>query len=150
MRDSVNRASSQSIGLQSVIFAPFRWTFGICWSLLRFTLDLASKFLVIIFGARPKIEPVEAANMFIADFKQKYGLECPSFFAGSYMHAAAKAKRDLSYFLAVLHSPEHDDTDAFCRGVLANPRFIAFLEDKNIVIWAGSIERDEAYNGLLF
>lgn len=60
-------------------------------------------------------DPRAAAARFLLDFEQKYGRTHPEFYQGTYNQALDAAKRDMRYFLAVLQSEEHDETEAFTR-----------------------------------
>ncbi|KAI9034634.1 ubiquitin-related domain-containing protein, partial [Hyaloraphidium curvatum] len=90
-------------------------------------------------------DPRAAAARFLLDFEQKYGRQHPEFFQGTYNQALDAAKRDLKYFLAVLQSEEHDDTEAFTRQVLCSERVCTFLRENNFVIWGGNIKESEAF-----
>ncbi|KAJ3298243.1 hypothetical protein HK104_010951 [Borealophlyctis nickersoniae] len=72
-------------------------------------------------------------------------LRIPTPTAGTYSQALERAKSELRYMLVVLHSSEHDDTEAFCRQTLTAERFLTFLTDKNILVWAGDVREPEAF-----
>lgn len=73
-----------------------------------------------IIMARPAItqkkrDPRVLALEFIESFEQKYGSHHIEFFRGGYSQALEKARKDLKFMLVLLHSDDHDDTEAFCR-----------------------------------
>ncbi|KAI9470763.1 MAG: hypothetical protein EXX96DRAFT_491244 [Benjaminiella poitrasii] len=47
--------------------------------------------------------------------------------------------------LVLLQSNDHDDTEHFCRTVLASNRLIDFINDKQILVWAGDVCESEAH-----
>ncbi|KAF1805735.1 hypothetical protein FB192DRAFT_1420832 [Mucor lusitanicus] len=47
--------------------------------------------------------------------------------------------------LVLLHSDDHDDTEAFCRDTLTSDRLVHFVRDKNILVWAGNVRETEAH-----
>ena len=64
---------------------------------------------------------------FIDNFNATFGLNHPTFFAGTYSQVLEKAKLDLQFLLVYLHSPGHGDTPRFCRGTLSNPEFVSIF-----------------------
>ncbi|KAJ3033770.1 FAS-associated factor 2 [Rhizophlyctis rosea] len=138
--------------LLSILTFPvvFSWKLGwkIVWTLWSFTVTL----LPIQYRPLPRTatpprsnDPRAAAARFLLNYEQSYGDRHPDFYQGSYSQALEAAKRDLRYLVVVLHSSEHDDTDAFCRTVLNSNELIDYLRDKNIMVWAGDIREPEAF-----
>jgi FAS-associated factor 2 len=58
------------------------------------------------------------------------------------------AKENLQYFLVILQSDTHDDTELFCRQTLTADSFLQYLSDKNILVWGGNVKESEAYKGM--
>jgi FAS-associated factor 2 len=56
-----------------------------------------------------------------------------------------RAKRELKSLLVVLHSEDHADTDKFCRETLTSPVFINYCNEKEVMVWAGSVKESEPY-----
>jgi FAS-associated factor 2 len=76
---------------------------------------------------------------------KEYGENGPRFFQGSYNQALDKAKRDLKYLLVVLHSEDHDDTPQFCTETLCSLDFVGFINQKEMIVWAGNIKKKEPF-----
>ncbi|KAJ1562101.1 FAS-associated factor 2, partial [Nowakowskiella sp. JEL0078] len=93
-------------------------------------------------GAR---DPQAAAARFLLDFESAFGRVHPPFFQGTYQQAIDLAKREIRYCLVYLHAEEHDDTESFCRQTLASEQFSAWIQERNIIIWAGDIRESEAF-----
>lgn len=82
---------------------------------------------------------------FITHFEENYGKKHPNFYKGSYKQALIDIKRNLQFLLVVISSPEHDDTPEFCKNVLASDEFINYINEKNMLIWVGSVTDNEGY-----
>jgi FAS-associated factor 2 len=54
-------------------------------------------------------------TIFINNFKDSYGDVHPAFFQGSFLDAAQKSKNDFQFLIAYVHSPNHPNTDKFCK-----------------------------------
>ncbi|KAI8052903.1 hypothetical protein BDF22DRAFT_733809 [Syncephalis plumigaleata] len=59
--------------------------------------------------------------------------------------ALEDGKSNLKFLLVYLHSEEHDETDGFCRNVLASTQLCDFLTRHQFICWAGDIEDQEAF-----
>lgn len=73
---------------------------------------------------------------------EKFG-NSPNFFKGSFKEASLNAKSQFKFLLVYFHSRIHQDTEIFCRNVLANPTFIEFV-DQHFVIWGGDVHFSHA------
>lgn len=81
-------------------------------------------------------------------FEEEYGTETGlEFFEGGYAQALDIAKSDLRFLLVVLQSDEHDDTALFNKETLISPEVVQFLKEKSVILWAGSVQDSEAYQG---
>jgi hypothetical protein len=96
-------------------------------------------------------EPPEASQQvaaFIAEFEAAYGgsgVRHPAWVAANWRDAATTAHRAFKFLLVYLHSPEHEDTDAFAREVLCCPEVVAYV-DEHFVAWGGSIRAPDAFS----
>ena len=97
-------------------------------------------------GRRP-LSGRDTAARFIREFEEEYGEHTLPFHEGSYASAWDAAKNHTKFLLAVLISPEHDDTSTFIRGTLLSPETQSYLSNpqKNIILWAGTVQDSEAY-----
>ncbi|KAL9555494.1 hypothetical protein MBANPS3_002341 [Mucor bainieri] len=130
----------------SLLLTILLWPFGMAWNITWSILSLASRIIM----ARPAItqkkrDPRVLALEFIESFEQKYGSHHVDFFRGGYSQALEKARKDLKFMLVLLHSDDHDDTEAFCRDTLTSDRFVDFVRDRNILVWAGNVRETEAH-----
>lgn len=98
--------------------------------------------------ARRSQAPRDTAARFIRLFEEEYGAETGlEFFEGGYAQALELAKKELRFLLVVLQSDEHDDTTSFNRETLTHPDVVKFLKEREIILWAGSVQDSEAYQG---
>ncbi|KAF9695375.1 hypothetical protein EKO04_006399 [Ascochyta lentis] len=98
-------------------------------------------------GRRP-LNPRDTAARFVREFEEEYGANSLPFHEGGYASAFDLAKKDLSFLLVVLVSPEHDLTASFVRDTLLDPSVVSFIRDpaNNMLLWAGSVSDSEAYS----
>ncbi|RRT51634.1 hypothetical protein B296_00050998 [Ensete ventricosum] len=89
----------------------------------------------------------EAAD-FVAAFERDYGGAAssagPRFVAEGFVDALHRSQREYKLMFVYLHSPEHPDVPAFCKGCLCSPAVAAFVNE-NFVAWGGSIRREEGF-----
>ncbi|KAM7201405.1 UBX domain containing protein [Naviculisporaceae sp. PSN 640] len=148
--------------LLSILFAPFRFGYGLFGGILRSVLYLLS-FLPSPLrpravasslragwknsNGRRSLLPKETAERFKREFEEEYGANTLPFFEGGHAQALDTAKKDLKFLLTVLISPEHDDTDKFVRNTLLAPQVVSFINDSsnNIMIWGGNVLDSEPY-----
>lgn len=52
---------------------------------------------------------------FIKNYDEKYSVEHPVFYQGTYSQVLNDAKRELKFLLLYLHNDSAVDTDIFCR-----------------------------------
>ncbi|KAK4674470.1 UBX domain-containing protein 10 [Podospora pseudopauciseta] len=152
-------------GLLSILLAPFSTT----WSLTRGVLGVFGRIISFFFAflpasfrprylgttirglgqahGRTATLPQEAARRFRREFEEAYGTHGLVFFEGGHAQALDTAKRDLKFFLMVLISPEHDDTDSFIRNTLLSPDVVSYISDpsNNIILWGGNVADPEAH-----
>ena len=133
----------------ALLTTPVTWGFRFIWSLLAFTLSF---FPFLGLGRRNRrtrwngtSSALTPASRFLEEFDAQYGPKHPAFHQSSYMNALDAAKRDIRYFVAILHSDGHDDTPQFCKETLCSDAFIEFMTDKNCLVWAGNIKEAEAF-----
>ena len=98
-------------------------------------------------GERKQLQPRDSASRFIREFTEDYGPNQLPFLETSYASALDTAKRDLSFLLVVLLSPEHDDTSSWVRETLLAPSVSSYLSEQNnnILLWGGSVQDSEPY-----
>lgn len=92
----------------------------------------------------PDVPPARAAEEFARDFNERYGEEHPVWQECGWGEAATRAHQEAKFLFVYLHSPQHQDTDAFCRGTLCNPAFAAFVNE-HFVAWGGDLRSSDAF-----
>ncbi|KAG5440698.1 hypothetical protein PCK2_000286 [Pneumocystis canis] len=92
-----------------------------------------------------KSNPKNISEQFIQKFEKKHGTTHIPFFEGGYTEALSIAKKDLMFFMVILQSDLHDDTNSFNQTTLTNENLIQFVINKNILVWAGSVHEPEAF-----
>jgi len=85
------------------------------------------------------------AEKFIQYYEENYGEKHPEFYRGTYKQALLDIKDNFQILIVIVNSPEHDDTPEFCRNVLGSDVFINYVQNKNFVVWAGSVNEKEGY-----
>lgn len=121
--DRQNRARDETSGLLGLLTIPLRW----------------------LFQSRPlSLNPDQDAQKFIDEYSLKYTPTHPTFHPGSYQSAVSHAFEQSKFLLVYLHSPMHDDSQRFCRGVLAAPAVVTYANE-NLVTWTGRVWDPEAY-----
>lgn len=93
-------------------------------------------------------EPPDAATQaadFIAAFTVQYGDTHPAWLATSWRDAATAAHADFKFLFVYLHSPEHENTDAYVRNVLCNPETVEYV-NSHFVSWGGNVQLPDAFN----
>lgn len=121
--DRHNRDNEGTGGLLGLLIVPLRW----------------------LFQARPlSLNPDQDTQKFIDEYNMKYSPTHPTFHAGSYQSAVAHAFEQSKFLLVYLHSPLHEDSQRFCRGVLAAPAVVTYA-NQNLVTWTGRVWDPEAY-----
>ncbi|KAI9199354.1 thioredoxin-like protein [Polychytrium aggregatum] len=143
--------------LFGVVTAPIKYGFQLLYSVTVFIVSLFSFLLSFLYPGTPgrlgssrraapnNNDPQAASARFLLNFEQKYGSVHPPFFQGTYTQALETAKRELRYLLVLLHSEEHDDTEAFNRQVLSSDVMTEFLTSRRFIFWAGDIRESEAF-----
>ncbi|XP_035794477.1 FAS-associated factor 2-like [Anopheles albimanus] len=79
-------------------------------------------------------DPLGDVLRFIETYNEKYP-EHPVFYQGTYSQALNDAKNELRFLLVYLHSEATAEATAFCRGALANPEVIEFV-NRRMLFWA--------------
>jgi FAS-associated factor 2 len=111
------------LGLFGLLLVPLRW----------------------LFQARPlSLNPDQDTLRFLDDYNLKVSPTHPNFHAGSYQSAVANAFEQSKFLLVYIHSPLHEDTPRFCRGVLSAPAVVNFANE-HLITWAGRVWDPEAY-----
>ncbi|KAI8620363.1 hypothetical protein BC830DRAFT_1099718 [Chytriomyces sp. MP71] len=140
-----------SMSLIQMAFYPLTLSFKIVWVLLSFAATIFP--FNLIFKSHQRVsappssqrDPQATAARFLLDYEAKHGSEHPAFFQGTYSQALEICKRELRCLVVILHSEEHDDTEAFCRDTLASPIVLNFLREKRFLVWGGNICESEAF-----
>jgi FAS-associated factor 2 len=73
-------------------------------------------------------------------------VSCPAWVASGWRSAATAAHRDFRLLFVYLHAPRHQDTDAFCRGVLCAPELADFANGGGFLCWGGDVSRSDAFS----
>jgi len=91
------------------------------------------------------IDPKLDTRKFLAEFDSTFSAQHPVLHDNSFKTAVAKAFSASKFLLIYLHSPLHEDTDRFCQQVFCSPTLSSFVDNSNIVTWAGKVWDPEAY-----
>ncbi|KAG4304323.1 hypothetical protein PORY_002298 [Pneumocystis oryctolagi] len=141
----------------SSVFVLIAFPFSILYRIMLRTIHFFSKmfpFLSKFIGLYPSnlnkhfqkfVGPKNTSKKFIQKFEKKHGTTHIPFFEGGYLDALALAKKDLMFFMVILQSDLHDDTNSFNRITLTNENLIQFIINNNILVWAGSVHEPEAF-----
>jgi FAS-associated factor 2 len=144
--------SPPSNPLTNIAKTSWKWFFGLLSYLTSFIPVPLSSYLGNLANSPPSLlaggtglDPNGASTRFLLNYEQRYGRNHPEFFQGTYNQALDSAKRELKYFLAIVQSDGHDDTDVFNRTTLGSERVIQYLRENNFLVWAGSVREPEGY-----
>jgi FAS-associated factor 2 len=88
--------------------------------------------------------PAAAAEAFAAAFGASYGARHPRWQACGWQEAAARAQAEGKFLFVYLHSPLHQDADAFCAGTLAAPAFVDYV-NSTFLAWGGDLRGADAF-----
>ncbi|EFJ40523.1 hypothetical protein VOLCADRAFT_99643 [Volvox carteri f. nagariensis] len=91
-----------------------------------------------------ELDPAGQAAAFVASFKASYGDRHPRWQESGWRVACQQARREFKFLLVYLHSPEHEDTDVFCRTVLTCPDVVNYINAK-FVSWGGDVTAADAF-----
>nr|CAG4652067.1 EOG090X0B12 [Triops cancriformis] len=110
-----------------------------------FVVNLFRGFLYTLFNPRRAVtDPLGDITSFISQYDAKYGPTHPTFYQGTYSQALSDAKKELKFLLVYLHSPDHQDTERFCRSTLTSPSVISYINE-NMLFWGCSVTLPEGY-----
>ncbi|KAG2497590.1 hypothetical protein HYH03_004336 [Edaphochlamys debaryana] len=84
------------------------------------------------------LDPAGQAAAFVAAFKSRYGDRHPRWQEAGWRVASQQARREFRFLFVYLHSPEHEDTDAFCRTTLTHPDVVDYV-NAHFVSWGGDV-----------
>ncbi|GFR40612.1 hypothetical protein Agub_g1193, partial [Astrephomene gubernaculifera] len=90
------------------------------------------------------LDPAGQAALFVATFKSLYGDRHPRWQECGWRVACQQARREFKFLFVYLHSPEHEDTDAFCRTVLTHPDVVDYV-NLHCVSWGGDVTASDAF-----
>ncbi|KAJ0964083.1 hypothetical protein J5N97_029205 [Dioscorea zingiberensis] len=96
----------------------------------------------------PFSPPASEAADFVTAFERDYGAAAtakPEFVMEGFSEALRRAQREHRQLFVYLHSPDHNDVPAFCRGCLCSATVATYLNE-NFVCWGGSIRGSEGFN----
>lgn len=90
---------------------------------------------------------LEHSEPFRKSYHSIYGTAEPHlpFYDGTFSAASKEAIQRLQCVLLVLVSIDHPNTAEFCKTVLTNNELIEFVREKNVLVWAGSVDEKEAF-----
>eukprot|EP00210_Caulerpa_lentillifera_P000826 g799.t1 len=125
-------------------------TLNICRFVIRHSLSTTAQLLLpssvqahyVATNGTPNLQ-LQATD-FITLFQRRYGAQHPNFVTLGWKEAAREAENQSKFLFAYLHSPEHEDSDEFCRSVLTSNEVIDFL-NQHFISWGGSIDRSPAF-----
>lgn len=127
---------------------PFRFGFKMISGLLRLTTWVFPFFPKLIgyplaTHSAFSTEPKDRARKHLAWFNALFDSSL-RFFEGSYLDALSQSKAELRYFLVIITSPDHAEMAAF-GSVVAHPKLSDYVNQNDILVWAGSIRESESY-----
>ncbi|KFB45624.1 hypothetical protein ZHAS_00013616 [Anopheles sinensis] len=107
--------------------------------MVSFWYSAVSAFVTTIVGLFRDQESIPADPLgdvlkFIQTYNERYP-EHPVFYQGTYSQALSDAKNELRFLLVYLHSEATSEAAAFCRGALADPQVIEFV-NRRMLFWA--------------
>lgn len=108
-----------------------------------FTRTLQGATQMLLQGNRYE-DPPQSAATFKQMLQQRYGANCPDFLETSWQDAAVQAHRQYKFLFVYLHSPEHEDTDEFCRQTLCDPDFVQYV-NSTFLCWGGDIRKSDPF-----
>jgi FAS-associated factor 2 len=85
-----------------------------------------------------------AARTFKNSFTLHYGQPQPHWLECGWQQAAAQAHAGFKFLFIYLHAPDHQDTDAFCKGVLQSSEVLEYI-DNQFLCWGGDIRHTDAW-----
>ncbi|GBF99613.1 hypothetical protein Rsub_12292 [Raphidocelis subcapitata] len=94
-------------------------------------------------GGSP-LDPAQQAAQFVAAFNAAYGERVPAFLEQGWSQATSAAHAQFKFLFVYLHSPDHEDTETFCRSVLCSPEVLSYVGEQ-FVAWGGDIRRADAF-----
>lgn len=79
--------------------------------------------------------------MLVQEVEAKYHLKIP-FFEGTLEEAKRHAQHDSRYLVLYLHSPRHENTEAYLREVLATDEIIALLHESSVLFGVSVADKE--------
>lgn len=76
---------------------------------------------------------------------QGSGLQRPDFLECAYTEALYMVKKEAQWLMIYVQSGAHETTQRFAEDVVANPRFLEFVNERNMLCWGGDVKNSEAY-----
>ncbi|KAI4502289.1 hypothetical protein M0802_002971 [Mischocyttarus mexicanus] len=134
-----NHAAGSSSGRGGLL--PY--IFSMCYNIVSSILQL----VLAIFRSevRPiSSDPVEDVMAFIRSYEERYGINHPVFYQGSYSQALSDAKQELRFLFVYLQKDEAQDTDQWCRNTLNDPEVIRYI-NTHTLFWACNVQSGEGY-----
>lgn len=126
-------------------------SFGVLGGFLSFSLGAAVSLILpqrirdAYQQTNIEMDPIRQAREFLLGFEDLYGSNHPEFFENGWKEAAAQAHRDCKFLWVYIHSPDHEDSEGFCRDVLCSAEVIQFLNSK-FLCWGGDVRRSQAFS----
>lgn len=109
-------------------------------------IDLVLRPIRFLFKTTPHhIDPKLDTRKFLSEFDSSYSPQHPVLHDSSFQSAVATAFSASKFLLIYLHSPLHEDTERFCQQVFCSSTLSSFVNNANIVTWAGKVWDPEAY-----
>lgn len=132
---------------QNFLITLLSWPIGLLFNILMKVIYaptyLFSSYRTVAGGAPP--DRRESGVEFTEFFEKHYGELHPNFLQTTYVKALEKAKKEIKFLLVFLISEEHDATDNFCRSTISSPELVSFLEENDVLAWAGNVKYTEGY-----
>lgn len=95
-------------------------------------------------AAGEDVSPAQAAADFARQFAERYGDRRPRWQECGWAEAASRAHSEAKFLFVYLHSPQHEDTEAYCTSTLCNPAFVQYV-NQSFLCWGGDIQRSDAF-----
>ena len=110
----------------------------------RPVLRLITNSVSVLNRGTHRVDGTTAATDFIRNFSTRYGERCPRWQISGWAAATARAQSQGEFLFVYLHSPQHQDTDDFCKNTLCAPAFVDYV-NSTFVSWGGDIRYLDAF-----
>ncbi|KAL4443291.1 hypothetical protein ABPG75_011028 [Micractinium tetrahymenae] len=97
-----------------------------------------------LVAAGEEVPPAQAAAEFVRQFAERFGDRRPRWQECGWAEAASRAHAEAKFLFVYLHSPQHEDTEGYCRDTLCSPGFVQNV-NQTFLCWGGDVQRSDAF-----